>query len=169
MRVRVSRWRGAAAFVALLSLAVAAPALASTRNYSGSISGGGTITIKATFKDGEASKVKIAWSDVPTTCDGSSIYASTTSGSISGPVVHGSAVVAASTRSFYPQHQGFSGSGIHWGVSGRFNKSYSSAKGFFTWQDIQTNPSDPGGIKATCNLVQAGNPATLQNFAVTAG
>jgi hypothetical protein len=167
MQVRVTRWRGVVVFVAVLSLVGAATALAATRKYSGSISGGGTITIKATFEGGEASKVKITWSDVPTTCDASTVYASTTSGSISGVVVRG--VAAAPTRSFYPTHQGFSGSGIQWGVSGRFNKSFSSAKGFFTWQDIQTDPSDPTGGKATCNLVQGGNPATEQNFAVTAG
>jgi hypothetical protein len=174
-RNRVRRNRGTAlprrvvALAAVLSIAAAVPAYASTRDYSGSIAGGGTITIKATFKDGKATKVNIAWSDVPTTCDGSEIYASTTSGTISGEVAHEGA--AAPERSFYPQHAGFSGSDIVWGVSGRFNKSYSSAKGFFTWQDIEVEPAqitNPTGIKATCTLVQDGNPVTLQNFAVTA-
>jgi len=162
--------RRIAVLAALLAVIAAVPAFASTRDYSGSIAGGGTITIKATFKDGKATKVKITWSDVPTTCDGSEIYASTTSGTISGKVVHAGA--AAPERSFYPKHVGFSGSSVAWGVSGRFNKSYSSAKGFFTWQDIEVEPAqiaNPTGIKATCNLVQAGNPATDQNFAVTEG
>ncbi len=80
--------RRIAVLAALLAVIAAVPAFASTRDYSGSIAGGGTITIKATFKDGKATKVKITWSDVPTTCDGSEIYASTTSGTISGKVVH---------------------------------------------------------------------------------
>lgn len=163
--------RGSIALVAVASVAatMASPALASTRDYSGSIAGGGTITIKATFKDGEATKVKIAWSDVPTTCDGSTIYAGTTSGTISGSVVHGAVAKSEPSyaRKFYPQYHGFSGSDIGWGVSGRFNKSYNSATGFFQWQNIETNPSDPG-MKSTCNLVQNGNPATLQAYAVTA-
>ena len=112
--------------------------------------------------------MKITWSDVPTTCDASEIYPSTTSGTISGPVVHGSATFAAAKRSFYPQYYGVSGSGIEWGVSGRFNKSFSSAKGFFQWQDIEVDPNDPTGGRATCNLGQASNPASLENFAVTA-
>jgi hypothetical protein len=172
---RVPRGRSAAllrrgvALAAALNIVAAEPVYASTRDYSGSIAGGGTITIKATFKDGKATRVNITWNNVPTTCDGSEIYSSTTSGTISGQVVH--EVAAAPERSFYPQYAGFSGSDIGWGVSGRFNKSYSSAKGFFTWQDIEPEPAqitNPTGIKATCNLVQAGNPATLQNFAVTA-
>jgi hypothetical protein len=174
-RNRVRRHRSTAlprrvvALSVVLSVAAVVPAYASTRDYSGSIASGGTITLKATFKGGKATKVKITWSDVPTTCDGSEIYSSTTSGSISGVVVHEGA--AAPERSFYPKHVGFSGSDIAWGVSGRFNKSFSSAKGFFTWQDIEAEPaqiSNPTGIKATCTLVQAGNAVTLQNFAVTA-
>jgi hypothetical protein len=163
-------WRRAVVVAAVLSVVVAAPALASTREYSGMIAGGGTLTIKATFKGGEATKVHITWSDVPTTCDGSEIYASTTSGTISGTVVHGAVAKSepAYARKFYPQYHGVSGSDIGWGVSGRFNHSYNSATGFFQWQDIETDPSNPTGIKATCNLVQSGNPATLQKFAVTA-
>ncbi len=173
-RNRVRRGRSIAlprrvvALAAVLSVAAAVPAFASTRDYSGSIAGGGTIAIKATFKGGKATKVTITWTNVPTTCDGSEIYSSTTSGTISGAVVHAGA--AAPERSFYPKHVGFSGSDVAWGVSGRFNKSFSSAKGFFTWQDIEAEPAqiaNPTGIKATCNLVQAGNPATVQNFAVT--
>jgi hypothetical protein len=173
-RNRVRRSRSIAllpraiALGAVLSVAAAVPAYASTRDYSGAIAGGGTITIKATFKGAKATKVKITWSNVPTTCDGSEIYASTTSGTISGAVVHAGA--AAPERSFYPKHTGFSGSDIGWGVSGRFNTSYSSAKGFFTWQDIEVEPaqiSNPTGIKATCELVQGGNPTMVQNFAVT--
>ena len=83
-------------------------------------------------------------------------------------MVHGGA--AAPERSFAPEHHGFSGSAVGWEVSGRFNKSYSSAKGFFSWQDIEVEPaqiSNPTGIRATCNLVQGGNPVTVQNFAVT--
>ncbi|MGD0198848.1 MAG: hypothetical protein ABSC56_13195 [Solirubrobacteraceae bacterium] len=176
-RNRVRRDHGAAlprrvaALAAVLSVATAAPAYASTRDYSGSIAGGGTIAIKASFKDGKATRVRITWSDVPTTCDGSEIYSSTTSGTVSGAVALLPGNPSAPERSFYPQHAGFSGSDIHWGVSGRFNKSYSSAKGFFTWQDIEAEPAqitNPTGIKATCNLVQAGGAATLQNFAVTA-
>ena len=161
--------RRIAVLAALLAVIAAVPAFASTRDYSGSIAGGGTITIKATFKGSKATKVKITWIDVPTTCDGSEIYSSTTSGTISGAVVH--KVAASPERSFYPQYAGFSGSDIPVGVSGRFNKSYSSAKGLFTWQDIEAEPAqiaNPTGIKATCNLVQTGNPVTLQNFAVTA-
>jgi hypothetical protein len=174
-RSRVRRERSIAlprrvvALAAVLSVAVAVPAFASARDYSGSIAGGGTIAIKATFKDGKATKVKITWNNVPTTCDGSEIYSSTTSGTVSGAVVHAGA--AAPERSFYPKHVGFSGSDIAWGAYGRFNKSYSSAKGFFTWQDIEAEPaqiSNPTGIKATCTLVQAGNSVTLQHFAVTA-
>jgi hypothetical protein len=169
VRSRIVRRREVVALATVISVAAAAaPALASTREYSGAISGGGTLEIKATFKGGEATKVKITWSDVPTTCDGSEIYPSTTSGTISGPVVHGSATVLAPKRSFYPQYHGGSGSDIGWDVSGRFNKSYSSAKGFFQWQDIEVDPNDPTGIRATCNLGQASNPATLENFAVTA-
>lgn len=161
--------RRVVALAAVLTVVAAASAFASTRNYSGMIAGGGTITIKATFKGGKATKVKITWSNVPTTCDGSEIYSSTTSGTIGGAVVHAGA--AAPERSFYPQYHGFSGSSVAWGVSGRFNKSFSSAKGFFSWQDIEVEPAgiaNPTGIKATCNLVQAGNPTTGQNFAVTA-
>ena len=64
-RNRVRRHRSTAlprrvvALAAVLSVAAVVPAYASTRDYSGSVAGGGTITLKATFKDGKATKVKI--------------------------------------------------------------------------------------------------------------
>jgi hypothetical protein len=170
LRARSASPRRVVALAAALAFLAAVPAFAATRDYSGTVAGGGTITIKATFKGGKATRVKITWSNVPTTCDGSEIYASTTSGTISGAVAVGAGNPAEPARSFYPKHTGFSGSSIAWGVSGRFNKSYSSAKGFFTFQDIEVEPAqitNPTGIKATCTLVQAGNATTLQNFAVT--
>jgi len=184
---RLSRraWpRRIAVFVAVLAVVAAVlPASASTRDYSGAVTGGGRITIRATFKDGKATKVKIAWKDVPTTCiPGGSFgftsrgfpaesYSSMTSGTISGAVVH--EVAAAPERSFYLQHAGVSGSDTVWGFSGRFNKSYSSANGAFAWQEIEAAPGFGSGTRSTCSLVQDGtltpSPTILQYFAVTEG
>ena len=167
--------------VAVLAVVAAVlPASASTRGYSGAITGGGTITIRATFKDGKATKMNMTWKDVPTTCiPGGSFgftsrgfpaesYSSTTSGTLSGAVAP--EVASAPARSFYLQHVG-SGSDIVWGVAGRFNKSYSSANGAFAWQEIEAPRGFGPGIRATCSLVQDGaltpNPTTVQNFAVT--
>jgi hypothetical protein len=173
--------RRIAVLVAVLAVvAIVLPASASTRDYSGAITGGGTTTIRAIFKDGKATKVKITWSDVPTTCIPleslgettsrgfpTESYSSTTSGTLSGAVVP--EVAAAPKRSFYLQHAGVSGSDIVWAVSGRFNKSYSSANGALAWQDIEAPPGFPSGTRWTCSLLQAGNPTTAQNFAVTEG
>jgi len=167
--------------VALLAVVAAVlPASASTRGYSGAITGGGKITIRATFKDGKATKIDIIWKDVPTTCiPGASFgftsrgfpaesYSSTTSRTLSGAVAP--EVASAPARSFSLQHIG-SGSDIVWGVAGRFNKSYSSASGAFAWQEIEATSGFGSGIRSTCSLVQDGtltpNPTTVQNFAVT--
>jgi hypothetical protein len=172
--------------MALLAVvAIVLPASASTRDYRGAITGGGTTTIRATFKAGRATKVKITWSDVPTICIPigrlgepytslggltslgfpAESYSSTTSGTLSGAVVP--AVPAAPVRSFYLQHVGSDDIGLR--VSGRFNRSYSRANGVFAWQDIEAPPGFGPGIRATCSLVQADNPTTDQNFAVTEG
>jgi hypothetical protein len=168
--------------VAVLAVVAAVlPASGSTRDYSGTVTGGGTTTIKATFKDGKATKVKITWSDVPTTCipfgsfgsrgENTSLgfpaesYSGTTSGTFSGAVVP---EAGAPERWFYLHHLG-SGGDIVRAVSGRFNKSYSSANGAFAWQDIEAAPGFASGTHATCSLVQAGNPTAAQDFAVTEG
>ena len=177
--------RRIAVLVAVLAVVVAVlPGSASTRDYSGAITGGGAITIRATFEDGKATKMKITWKDVPTTCIPAGLYgentsrgfpaeaySSTTSGTISGAVGH--EVTTAPERWFSLQHIGVSGRDIVWAVAGRFNKSYSSANGAFAWQDIEAPPSFPAGTRWTCSLVQDGtltpNPTTAQNFAVTEG
>ena len=42
-------------------------------------------------------------------------------------------------------------------------------RGFYPqYHGFQVDPNDPTGIKATCNLVPSGNPATLQSVAATA-
>jgi hypothetical protein len=175
--------RGIVALVAVLAVVAAVlPGSASSRDYRGAITGGGAITIRATFEDGRATKMKITWKDVPTTCiPGASFgftsrgfpaesYSSTTSGTISGAVAP--ELASAPARSFYLQHVG-SANGTVRGVAGRFNKSYSSANGAFAWQEIEAASGFGSGIRSTCSLVRDAtltpNPTTVQTFAATEG
>jgi hypothetical protein len=168
----VARGRIAAALMALavsLALSVAAaPAAASTRIYSGPIEDGGTITIKATFEHAEAVKVLVSWSGVPILCDGSSVYDSMTSGTFSSaPVVHGATAKRdpSVARKFDPTD--IASTTVGWSADGRFNESYTSAKGFFTWADIETDPSDPTGIPAECTPFQGAMPLSEVSFTAT--
>ena len=66
-----------AAVVAAAALAV--PALASGATYTGTLSGGGTLSFKTVNKSGKIASVKsFGWKSVPTTCDqGAYSYSST--------------------------------------------------------------------------------------------